>query len=98
MWTVVRSEVFNAWMAQLRDQAAHKAIEARLIRLELGLDGDRRMLGGGLEELRVHIGPGYRLYLTRRSGMVVIVLCAGAKGSQERDIRRAREIAKEFPL
>lgn len=62
-------------------------------RLSLGNAGDARPIGGGLSELRVDYGPGYRVYLMRRSDVFVLLLCGGDKGSQDRDIRRARELA-----
>ena len=98
MWTVVRSEVFDDWLAKLRDQRAVQAIEVRLRRFRRGIEGDVKPVGKGVEEVRLHIGPGYRLYFSRRSGLVVIMLCGGDKSSQGRDIKRAQQLSEEFEL
>lgn len=70
-------------------------INARLRNVSLGNAGDVRTVGDGLFELRVHHGPGYRLYFLR-DGASVVVLCAGDKGSQQRDIERAGRLAKDW--
>ena len=61
-----------------------------------GIFGDTKTIGGGVGELRIDFGPGYRLYFTRRGQEVVILLCGGDKGSQARDIARAKQLAKEL--
>ena len=70
-------------------------IDARLRNLSLGNVGDARPVGSGLFELRVHHGPGYRIYFLQES-MTVVLLCGGDKGSQHRDIERAARLAKEW--
>lgn len=84
---------FVEWFDQLRDGAARKAIGKRIARVELGLFGDMHSVGGGVSELRLAIGPGYRVYFTRRDLTVVVLLCGGDKDSQSRDIERARALA-----
>lgn len=71
-------------------------IAQRITRLADGQLGDFRSVGGGVSELRIDYGPGYRLYFTRRDGEVIVLLCGGDKGSQARDIVRAKAIAKEL--
>lgn len=87
---------FTQWLSGLADRAARKRISNRITRLEVGLFGDTKSVGDGILELRVHHGPGYRLYLVRRSFVVVILLCGGTKGSQRRDIERAKKIAERM--
>lgn len=67
-----------------------------LDRVAVGNFGDVHPVGGGVSEMRIHYGPGYRLYFTRRGRAVVILLCGGDKDSQQRDIRRARQLAREW--
>ena len=94
--TVHQSAAFARWFSQLRDVRARAAIARRITRLRLGNFGDARSLGGGLYELRVNMGPGYRIYLIFASGSRVILLLGGSKRSQSRDIARARRLAGEL--
>jgi putative addiction module killer protein len=90
------SPVFAAWLRGLSDRQARAAITRRIARVESGLLGDVKSCGGDLSELRVHHGPGYRLYFVRRRGALIVLLCGGDKGSQARDIARAREMAADW--
>lgn len=92
-YTVVTTDEFDEWLAALSDSRARGAIVERLVRMQSGLFGDAKSVGGGVSELRVDVGPGYRIYYTVRERIVVVVLCAGPKKSQKRDMDRAREIA-----
>lgn len=85
---------FGTWLADLRDRTARFRIQARIDRLELGHFGDSKSVGEGIHEMRIDHGPGYRLYFIRRGDEVVILLCGGDKGSQQRDIDRARRLAR----
>jgi putative addiction module killer protein len=87
--------VFADWLDGLRDAMAVKRIKQRLARVQIGLFGDAKSVGEGVSELRVDHGPGYRVYFSRRGDVVVILLCGGDKGSQRRDIVRAKDINKE---
>ena len=71
-------------------------IHARLDRLALGNYGDVQPIGEGLSELRIHYGPGYRLYCMQRDLRIIVMLCGGDKSSQERDIEQAKIIAKDW--
>jgi len=71
-------------------------IATRLDRLESGLWGDAKTVGGGVTELRLHFGPGYRLYATQQGRRIVILLCGGDKSSQGRDIAAAQQMAREL--
>ena len=95
MADVIESATFRRWIRGLRDRAAVARINARLRNVSLGNLGDTRALDDGVFEMRVHHGPGYRLYCLR-DGDAVVVLCGGDKGSQRRDIERARRLAKEW--
>jgi putative addiction module killer protein len=86
---------FRNWLAGLHDLRAKERINRRIVRLEGGLFGDTKFFEG-IGELRVDEGPGYRLYFVRRGNTVVILLCGGDKSSQDRDIKRAISMAKEF--
>ena len=92
---MIESGTFKRWIRDLRDRAAVARINARLRNVSLGIFGDVRATGGGISELRVHHGPGYRLYLLR-NGETVVLLCGGDKDSQQRDIERARPVAANW--
>ena len=95
MIQIVESLTFIAWIEALRDRTARTRIVARLRRLQLGNAGDIRPVGGGVSELRIHYGPGYRVYLTQRGETFIVLLCGGDKGTQAADIARARLLARE---
>ena len=95
MVDVVESATFRRWIRGLADRAAVARINARLRNVSLGNVGDTRTVGDGLFEMRIHHGPGYRLYCLR-DGDSVVVLCGGDKGSQRRDIERAGRLAKDW--
>jgi putative addiction module killer protein len=89
-----QTDTFAKWLGGLRDAKAKARILARLESARLSNLGDARSLGGGVREMRVHVGPGYRVYFAQRRGMVLL-LCGGDKSSQARDIERARLILAE---
>ena len=87
---------FENWLDRLRDRSARYRIQARIDRLAGGNFGDFKLVGGGVQELRIDHGPGYRLYFIRRGNEIIVLLCGGDKASQERDIERAKKIAGEL--
>ena len=93
MLTVHETEVFSAWMSKLRDARGKAKIAARIDRLGQGNPGDVAPVGQGVNELRIHFGPGYRVYFVRRGEEIVILLCGGDKSTQTRDINLALKIA-----
>ena len=93
---VVYTSVFEVWLRRLRDQRAKASILVRIERIEEGNFGDRRSVGQGVSELRIHVGRGYRVYYTVRGGSLVILLCGGDKARQSSDIARAKRIATEL--
>jgi putative addiction module killer protein len=90
---ILRTPVFTEWLRGLRDARAKARIALRIDRLALDNPGDVKSVGGGVSEMRIDYGPGYRVYFTRRSGVLVILLCGGDKKSQDRDIARAQALA-----
>ena len=96
MFTVRLTEEFQRWLDALSDRRAQVRIVARLRMAEGGNLGDWASVGGEVSEMRVHFGPGYRLYFTRRGGLLVILLVGGDKSTQSRDIKRAQRIATEL--
>jgi putative addiction module killer protein len=87
---------FRQWLERLRDRQARARIAARLLRLETGNLGDVAPIGSGLSELRIHYGPGYRLYLAIRGKTAILLLCGGDKSSQTEDITKAKILADRF--
>lgn len=96
MVQVFTSSDFDAWFAALKDRQAQVRIQARIDRAGLGNFGDSAPVGEGVSEMRIHHGPGYRVYFMQRGPVVVVLLCGGDKSSQTNDIRRAKRIAKEW--
>ncbi len=95
MVEVIESSSFKRWIRGLRDRRAVARINARLRSLSLGHAGDVRAMRGGVCEMRVHHGPGYRVYFLREAGTAV-ALCGGDKDSQQRDIERAGRLARDW--
>ena len=87
---------FREWLHSMKDTNVRAKIRIRLNRIRLGNFGDCRALGDGVHELRMDIGPGYRLYFGKVGQRIVLLLCGGAKGSQDRDIVRAKEYWADY--
>jgi putative addiction module killer protein len=96
VFTVQQTEEFQRWLDDLADMRAQVRIVARIRLAEAGNLGDWAPVGGSVSEMRTHLGPGYRLYFTRRGGVLIIMLAGGDKGSQARNIKRAQRIATEL--
>lgn len=88
-------DVFNSWLERLRDKQAKIAILKRIARLVVGNFGDHKSLGGGIWELKISVGPGYRVYYAQLGTTLVILLCGGDKSTQDSDIVKARECWKD---
>jgi putative addiction module killer protein len=93
---IARSETFDRWMSGLKDKRAAARIQMRLDRLADGNPGDAQPVGSGVSELRVDVGPGYRVYYQQRGDVLIVLLCGGDKSTQQRDIDKAHEIAEEW--
>ena len=89
-----QTEVYIRWFRRLRDRKARVRIDSRIRRLSLGNPGDVKPVGEGVSEIRIDYGPGYRVYFVQRRQNLIVLLAGGDKGSQERDIRRALELAR----
>jgi len=98
VFTVLQTEAFRDWLDALRDTKAQVRIAARLRQAEVGNLGDCKSLGGGLSEMRVNVGSGYRLYFTRRQNILIVMLAGGDKSTQARDIKRAQKILEILEL
>ena len=96
MVEVLLTPGFERWLRRLRDKQATARINIRLRNALQGNFGDTQSLGDGISEMRIHYGPGYRLYFIRKGAAVIVLLCGGDKNSQQRDIRRARQLAQEW--
>ena len=94
MFDVRKTPEFQSWLTDLRDQRAVARIATRIARVEAGLMGDVKYFGG-IGELRIDYGPGYRVYFTKRGQTIIILLSGGDKSSQRRDIKRAATMAQE---
>ena len=96
---VKRTLAFKEWIDGLRDLTGRARIQARIERLADGNRGDHRNLSGGVSEMRVDVGPGYRVYYTQRGNTLLILLVGGDKSSkaaQQNDIRKAQKLAENL--
>lgn len=93
---IKQTEVFRKWRSQLKDDRACALIASRLDRLGFGHAGDVESVGEGISELRIHYGPGYRIYFQRKQNTLIILLCGGNKGTQAKDITMAKCLAKQW--
>ncbi|MBT4499485.1 MAG: type II toxin-antitoxin system RelE/ParE family toxin [Gemmatimonadetes bacterium] len=94
MYTIVRTAVFDQWLARLKNARGKARIIERIRSAQRGNFGDCEPVGNGVSEMRIHVGPGYRVYVTRTGAVVYALLCGGTKRSQQRDIARARAMAR----
>ncbi|MBK5274893.1 MAG: type II toxin-antitoxin system RelE/ParE family toxin [Desulfuromonadales bacterium] len=91
-----KSDEFDAWFAGMKDYVGKAQIALRLDRATKGNFGDCEPVGGGVSEMRIHYGPGYRVYFTRRDTVIYLLLLGGDKSTQRRDIKRAMEMASKL--
>ncbi|GAB6392848.1 MAG: type II toxin-antitoxin system RelE/ParE family toxin [Treponematales bacterium] len=96
MKTIRRSETFDKWMKKLRDSRAIARIYQRIKRLSQGNPGDVKAAGGGVSEMRIDYGPGYRVYYKETGNEIILLLCGGDKSTQQQDIAAAGKIAAEY--
>jgi len=95
-YQIIQTPEFSKWLNKLKDRQSKERIIVRLLRIKVGNFGDVKPVGDGVSEARIDSGAGYRLYFIRRGDMVVIMLGGGDKSSQDRDIKNAKELAKEW--
>ena len=96
MLELKQTETFRKWRMTLRDERAKGLIASRLDRLIYGHAGDAAPVGEGISELRIHYGPGYRIYFRKQGAVVILLLCGGDKSSQAKDIKLAKRLSKEL--
>lgn len=90
------TEIFDAWFTSLRDRQGKLRIQVRIDRAELGNFGDCAPVGEGVSEMRIHMGPGYRVYFVERGMEIVILLAGGDKSTQAKDIKTALQLARQL--
>ena len=91
-----QTETFQKWRRHLKDERARALIASRLDRLAYGHAGDVASVGNGVSELRIHYGPGYRIYVQKRGNTIIVLLCGGDKSTQAKDIKTAKGLAEEW--
>lgn len=96
MVEIRKTSVFANWLDGLRDRDARVRIQARIDRLTVGNPGQHRVLTGGISEMKIDTGPGYRVYFTRRGNVLVVLLCGGDKSTQQQDIKSALALAGQL--
>ena len=94
MNTILRTDIFDAWLSKLKDPRAKARIIKRVRSAERGNLGDCKPVGDGVSEMRIHFGPGYRVYFIRVGDLVYLLLCGGTKRKQSRDISKAKLLAQ----
>lgn len=92
---ILTTALFDRWFQRLRDRKAAARVQARIDRAEAGNLGDCKPVGGGVSEMRIDYGPGYRVYFVQRGLELIILLAGGDKGSQAKDIEAAKALAKQ---
>ena len=97
MNTLLQSNEFASWLAGLRDLSGKARIADRIVRAEGGNFGDCTPVGDGVSEMRIHHGPGYRVYFTKRGEVIYLLLIGGDKSTQAKDIARAKTILRTLP-
>ena len=96
MIEIKQTETFRKWRIRIKDERARALIASRLDRLAFGHPGDAEPVGQGVSEMRIHHGPGYRLYFQKQGDTIIILLCGGDKSTQAKDIKTAKRLANEW--
>ena len=96
MYIIKQTNIFSKWLLKLKDTQGKVSILRRIDRMKLGNFGDYKSVGNNISELRITIGPGYRVYYTQKGDEIIILLIAGDKSTQSDDIKKANEILKEL--
>lgn len=96
MKIIYTTKIFDSWYQKLKDREAARFIQVRIDRAEDGNFGDCKPIGEGVSEMRLHVGPGYRLYFMQQGLEIVILLAGGNKSSQSRDIEIALQLARDI--
>ena len=96
MIEVVRTDDFDKWLTELKDRAGRLRILKRIDRLANGNPGDVKPVGSGVSELRLDVGPGYRVYYVQDGDVLILLLCGGDKSTQQKDIDKAHRLADQW--
>lgn len=96
MKIIQQTPVYQKWESRLKDRRVKALIAARIFRLANGQPGDVKYIGDNISEIRIHYGPGYRIYFQRRNDIIILLLCGGDKSSQSNDIVAAKYLAREY--
>ena len=96
MVEIRKTALYTQWFESLRDRQARARVDVRVFRLSHGNPGQHRVLTGGVVEMKIDHGPGYRVYFTQRGAELVLLLAGGDKSTQQQDIEAATRLAKEF--
>lgn len=96
MFLLEKTSEFDKWLKKLNDRKAKAKILLRLQRVEAGNLGDVSSIGEGIEEFRIHYGPGYRIYFRRQGEKIILLLIGGDKSSQESDIKKAKTLWNQY--
>jgi len=96
MYLVKESVLFSKWLSKLKDIQGKVSIIRRVDRMKLGNFGDHKSLGNNVSELRITVGAGYRVYFTKCDEEIIVLLVGGDKSTQVNDIKKAKEMAKEY--
>jgi putative addiction module killer protein len=94
--TINQTSEFHSWLGRLKDKVAKGAILDRINRAKLGNFGDSKDLGDSVSEMRIDVGPGYRVYYAREGRYVYLLICGGDKSSQDSDIKHAKKVWEQF--
>nr|WP_124978671.1 type II toxin-antitoxin system RelE/ParE family toxin [Aphanothece sacrum] len=94
--TIITTETFEKWLSSIADIRSRRKIILRIQRLKVGNFGDYKSVGKEILELRIHHGPGYRVYFSKKGNVLVILLSGGDKDSQKTDIKKAQQIWQEI--
>jgi len=98
MFEIQHTDTFVRWLAKLKDRRGRDAIVSRIDQLRYGHTGDVKPVEGGISELRIHDGPGYRVYFRQQGQTIILLLCGGDKDTQRRDIKVAKQLVKQLKI
>ena len=98
MAEIKATQQFTTWLDRLKDLRGRARVQARIERLAAGNPGQHRVLKHGVSELKVDVGPGYRVYYAQRQDVLIVLLCGGDKKSQAKDIKLAYKLIEELEI